>query len=218
MSGGDHHFRLLYLRHGETDLNRQHRMQGVPGVSLNDRGREQLRRAAERLAGEGISWIVASDLDRARESAEIVAGRLGLPVATDPRLREQDLGEWEEKSWPRLSEFSSEQEVERFLCDLDYAPPGGETKRSVLARVTECFEEVRAAHPGETVLAVSHGGPLLVFVYRVLGIPFSERNRFYGMNGSLTEFEVADGGWRVVSLNETHYLRDGRQGSEAVKQ
>ena len=201
------HFRLLYLRHGETDLNREHKMQGVPGVSLNERGREQLRRAAERLKEEGITRIVASDLDRARESAEIVGERLGLPVATDPRLREQDLGEWEEKSWPRLAEFTSDAEVELFLCDLDFAPPGGETKRSLLTRVTAAFEEFRATHPGETLLVVSHGGPLLVFTYQVLGIPFSERNRFYATNGSLTEFEHIEGIWRVVTLSETHYLR-----------
>lgn len=207
MSGENHHFRLLYLRHGETDLNKEHKMQGVPGVSLNARGREQLRRAAERLMGEGVSRIVASDLDRARESAEIVAERLGLTVTTDARLREQHLGEWEEKSWPRLAEFSSEEEVERFICDLDYAPPGGETKRSLLTRSTAIFEELRQAHPGETVLAVSHGGPLLVFTYEVLRIPFAERNRFYAMNGSLTEFEFIDGVWRVVTLNEMHYLK-----------
>lgn len=207
MSAENQHFRLLYLRHGETDMNRDHQMQGVPGISLNPRGREQLARAAGRLEGEGISRIVASDLDRARESAEIVADRLGLPVTTDPRLREQDLGEWEGKSWPRLAEFTSDEEVEGFLCDLDFAPAGGETKRSVLTRTTTVFEELRESHPGETVLAVSHGGPLLVFTYEVLRIPFDERNRFYAMNGSLTEFEVIDGIWRLVTLNEMHYMR-----------
>ena len=207
MSGGNEHFRLLYLRHGETDLNKEHKMQGVPGISLNERGREQLARAAKRLEDEDISLIVASDLDRARESAEIVAEHLGLPVATDPRLREQSLGEWEEKSWPRLAEFTSDDEVESFLCDLDFAPPGGETKRSVLTRATEVFEELRLGHPGETVLVVSHGGPLLVFSYEVLRIPFTERNRFYAMNGSLTEFEFTEGIWRLVTLNECHYLK-----------
>ncbi len=207
MKGDNRHFRLLYLRHGETDLNREHRMQGVPGISLNDHGREQLCRAADRLIGEGITTIVSSDLDRAKESAAIVADRLGLPVAIDPRLREQDLGEWEGKSWPRLAEFFSEDEVERFICDLDFAPPGGETKRSVLTRITAAFDDLRVAHPGETVLVVSHGGPLLVITYEVLRIPFTERNRFYGLNGSLTEFEFTEGLWRLVTLNEIHFLK-----------
>jgi broad specificity phosphatase PhoE len=199
-------FRLIYLRHGETDLNREHLMQGVPGVSLNERGRAQLERAAKRLVDCGITRIVASDLDRARESADIVARRLDLPVAVDPRLREQDLGDWEGESWPGLAEISSEEEVRRFICDLDYAPPGGETKRSVLRRIKAAFDDLCTAHPGETVLAVSHGGPLLVFTYEVLKIPFTERNRFYGSNGSLTEYEVVDDEWRVVTLNEIQHL------------
>ncbi len=207
MNGDREHFRLLYLRHGETDLNREHKMQGVPGISLNELGRLQLVCAAERLVGEGITRIVASDLDRARESAEIVGERLGLPVFVEPRLREQDHGEWEGRSWPRLAEFTSDADVESFLCDLDFAPPGGETKRSVLTRTTKVFEELRAAHPGETLLAVGHGGPLLVFTYEVLRIPFTERNRFYAMNGSLTEFEHTLGIWRLITLNECHYLR-----------
>ena len=204
---GDGVFRLLFLRHGETDLNLEQRMQGIPGVDLNETGRRQLAAAAEVLAGEGITDIVSSDLERARQSAAIVAGRLHLPFRLDPRLREQNLGTWEGESWPGLADVFGEAEVASFLTDADYAPPAGESKRSVLERVSACFEEMRAAGHGKTVLAVSHGGPLLAFVYRVLGIPMTVRNRFYGGNGSLTEFAFHHGAWHLVTLNEIRHLR-----------
>ena len=204
---GNGALRLLYLRHGETDLNHEQRMQGVPGVELNDRGRQQLDAAAERLVGEGVTHIVSSDLERARQSAAIVAERLELPFQLDPRLREQDLGTREGESWPDLAEVVGEKDADRFLTDADFSPPEGESKRSVLERTTACFEEIRADGDGKTVLAVSHGGPLLTFVYHVLGIPMTVRNRFYAGNGSLTEFTVFAGEWSLVTLNEIQHLR-----------
>src|SRR5947199_3660663 len=83
---------LLLIRHGETDWNAEHRWQGHADVPLNARGREQAKALAEELAPEGIDAIYASDLSRARDTAEIVGERLGVPVVLDPDLREIDVG------------------------------------------------------------------------------------------------------------------------------
>ena len=85
---------LILVRHGETDWNRDGRWQGHADRSLNDRGREQSRALADALAGEDVAAVYASDLSRARETAEIVAARLGRPVGVDARLREVDVGGW----------------------------------------------------------------------------------------------------------------------------
>src|SRR5262245_65615545 len=86
---------LLLTRHGETDWNREHRVQGHTDVPLNENGREQARALAERLVDVPLAAIYASDLARARETAEIVARRLGLGVVLDPGLREKNFGSWE---------------------------------------------------------------------------------------------------------------------------
>src|SRR5213078_2372373 len=86
---------LLLVRHGETDWNAAGRLQGHTDRPLSDYGREQARRLADELSSEGVDAIYTSDLARARETAEIVAERLHLPVVLDPDLREKNWGTWE---------------------------------------------------------------------------------------------------------------------------
>src|SRR6476661_9887592 len=86
---------LLLVRHGETDWNADGRLQGHTDRPLSDFGRRQARQLAEELAEEKLDAIYASDLSRARETAEIVGVRLGLGVVIDPGLREKDWGTWE---------------------------------------------------------------------------------------------------------------------------
>jgi len=86
---------LLLVRHGETDWNAAGRLQGHTDRPLSDYGREQARRLAEELVGEEFDAIYASDLARARETAEIVGAQLDLPVVLDPDLREKNWGTWE---------------------------------------------------------------------------------------------------------------------------
>src|SRR5579871_2475081 len=85
---------LLLARHGETDWNSERRWQGHADRPLNDTGRAQAAELAESLDGTAIAAIYSSDLARARETAEIVAARLGLTVVLDPGLREVDVGDW----------------------------------------------------------------------------------------------------------------------------
>jgi broad specificity phosphatase PhoE len=91
---------LLLVRHGETDWNRDGRWQGQSDTPLNEVGRQQAVRVAEEL--DGIDVVYSSDLARARETAEIVAERLGLDVELDERLRERSFGAWEGKTGPEI--------------------------------------------------------------------------------------------------------------------
>src|SRR3954452_24611267 len=86
---------LLLVRHGETDWNAEGRLQGHTDRPLNEYGRRQAKELAARLAGGHVDAIYASDLSRARETAEIVGERLGLTVVIDPDLRETNWGTWE---------------------------------------------------------------------------------------------------------------------------
>jgi broad specificity phosphatase PhoE len=135
---------LLLVRHGETDWNADGRLQGHTDRPLSDFGRRQARRLAEELAEEKLDAIYASDLSRARETAEIVGQRLGLAVVLDPDLREKDWGSWEGLS-----------AVERDRVEF-----AGESTEAHKDRVLGALKRIAERHPGGRVLVVTHGGSM----------------------------------------------------------
>jgi 2,3-bisphosphoglycerate-dependent phosphoglycerate mutase len=135
---------LVLVRHGETDWNAKGRLQGHTDRPLNDLGRRQARELADRLAGEDIAAIYASDLVRARETAEIVAARLGLPVAVDADLREKNWGSWEGLTGD-----------ERLT--VEYV---GETTEAHRDRTLRAVLRIVERHPADRVVVVTHGGSL----------------------------------------------------------
>jgi uncharacterized phosphatase len=142
--------RIILARHGETDWNLERRWQGHSDRPLNETGRAQAEELAEQLAGEPIAAVYSSDLVRAHETARIIAARLGLGVVAVPGLRERQFGSWE-----GLRDVDVE---DRFPGA--HGPPDGETREELLRRVLESLEAIAAAHAGQTVLVVSHGGPI----------------------------------------------------------
>jgi probable phosphoglycerate mutase len=135
---------LLLARHGETDWNRDRRWQGHADPPLNDAGRAQAQELAGSLGGEGLEAIYSSDLRRAYETAEIVGAALGLPVTSDPDLREIDVG-----SWSGLTRA----QLEGRIWD-------GETREAHAERVLRAARRIARLHPDGRVLIVTHGGSL----------------------------------------------------------
>jgi probable phosphoglycerate mutase len=144
---------LVLVRHGETDWNAEGRLQGHTDRPLSDYGRGQARRLAEELAGEQFDAIYASDLARARETAEIVGARLGLPVVLDPDLREKDWGNWEGLT-----------STERLGVELV-----GESTEQHQIRMLAALGRIAAKHPYGRVLVVTHGGSMRRVQTEVLG-------------------------------------------------
>ena len=149
---------LLLARHGETDWNREFRIQGSSDIELNELGRRQAQSLAQELTDVDLDAIYSSDLSRAQATAAAVAATHGLDVRLDPRLRERSFGSWEGLT----------------RDDLDAMPPGsrhdGETDDEVRERVLAAVQEIAAAHPGEEVLIVSHGGALNTLWHHALGV------------------------------------------------
>lgn len=144
---------LLLVRHGETDWNAEGRLQGHTDRPLSAYGREQARRLADELDGDEFEAVYASDLARARETAEIVGERLRLPVVLDPGLREKNWGSWEgltpaERARVELVGEPTEEHAERVLC--------------ALRRIAE-------RHPNGRILVVTHGGSMRRVQTEVLG-------------------------------------------------
>jgi probable phosphoglycerate mutase len=135
---------LLLVRHGETDWNAEGRLQGHTDRPLNERGRRQAKELADRLAGEGADAIYASDLARAKETAEVVGGRLGLPVVIDADLREKNWGTWEG--------LTGDERVH-----VEYV---GESTEEHRDRVMRAIRRIVERHPEQRVVVVTHGGSL----------------------------------------------------------
>jgi len=149
---------LLLARHGETDDNRDPiRIQGFRDTPLNDTGREQAARLAERLAGERIVSLWSSDLVRASETAEIVGSHLGLEPRLDARLREGNRGVWEGRLWIEVQRDDPDGYAAWRQAGPDFRFPGGESLQDQSDRVLAALADVHRA--GELpALVVTHGG------------------------------------------------------------
>ncbi len=175
---------FLFLRHGETDWNRQGVCQGQLDIGLNALGRDQAARAAALLDGEPIARIVTSPLRRARDTADAVARRRGLTVSADPDLREAHLGAHQgARHGPWLADY----------WRGAYAPPGGETFEEFVERAWAAM--ARAAALGPDTLIVAHGGLWRAAMRRVVVTP-----AFRMPNALPVRVAPEASGWRALPL------------------
>ena len=183
---------LILIRHGETDWNRELRFQGHVDVGLNEVGMEQARRIARRLAAEPVHRLFASDLLRAQQTAAPLGAGLRLPTVTDAALREQNFGRVDGM---RVDDIKLQypQDWEGWLrFEEDFCMPAGETTRQFHARIMGAVNRLVAAHPGETMAIVTHGG-VLDMIYRTA--------RSLGLNGP-RQSDIPNAGFNRVRVRE----------------
>ncbi|MBZ9640480.1 bifunctional RNase H/acid phosphatase [Streptomyces sp. PSKA30] len=202
---------FVLLRHGETPLTPQKRFSGSGGTdpSLSDAGREQAERVAAALARRGtIQEIVASPLARTRETAGVVAARLGLDVSIDEGLRETDFGAWEGLTFAEVHERYPD-DLSAWLASPDAEPTGGgESFAATATRIAATRDKLVAAYAGRTVLLVTHVTPIKTFVRLALGAPPESLFRMELSAASLSVVAYyADGNASVRLLNDTSHLR-----------
>ncbi|MFC9510103.1 bifunctional RNase H/acid phosphatase [Streptomyces sp. NPDC057002] len=202
---------FVLLRHGETPLTPQKRFSGSGGTdpSLSDAGREQAERAAALLARRGtIQAVVSSPLTRTRETAGIVAARLGLDVSIDDGLRETDFGAWEGLTFAEVRERHPD-DLNAWLASPDAEPTGGgESFAATATRLAATRDKLVAAYAGRTVLLVTHVTPIKTLVRLALGAPPESLFRMELSAASLSVVAYyADGNASVRLLNDTSHLR-----------
>jgi broad specificity phosphatase PhoE len=183
---------IVLARHGETDWNAGLRWQGHADPPLNEEGRRQAHKLGARLAGEKLDAIYASDLARARETAEIVAGDIGLPVRALEALREIDVGEWSGLTTMEIERLYPEG-VRRHQSGGD-GWESGETHAAMTERVIGAVQEIAAEHPSERLLLIGHGGTIRALLAHAEGVELAEfrRTRPAPANGSLAVIAVED--------------------------
>ena len=157
--------RIIATRHGETAWNVDTRIQGHLDIPLNDTGRWQAQRLGAALAGEPIACVYASDLGRAHQTAQAVADTAGLQVVSDIGLRERAFGVFEGRTFAEIEAELPEQAQRWRKRDPAFEPEGGESLLRFRARIVATLDRLAAAHPGEQIVVVGHGGVLDV-LYR----------------------------------------------------
>ena len=184
---------ILLARHGESDWNRDRRWQGHADRPLTDLGREQARDLADRLANTELDAVYSSDLERARETAAIVAERHRLPVEELADLREVDVG-----SWSGLTRAEAEERFPDAFLRWTQGGEGwddGETYEQLSERVVSALSTIAERHPGARVLVVAHGGSLRAVHATALGMDVHTYRRIQRVepNATLSAVCVEDG-------------------------
>ncbi len=180
---------LYLVRHGETDWNAARRIQGATDIELNDTGREQATTTGRLLARRGWDGIYSSPLSRAMETASIIAAEVGLgsPGAL-AELVERNYGEAEGLNWEQIET--------RYPGDT--VVPGRESHEDVAARAVPALTALAQAHPGESLIVVSHGG----VIRSVLNAVDPSTRHGAITNGSIHSFQLVDGSLELVAFDD----------------
>lgn len=201
--------RLFLIRHGRSTWNAARRIQGQADPPLDEVGREQARRLAERLRDDPPAALYTSPLQRARETAEILGQALGVPVVPDERLKEYDVGAITGLTWEQVVEQHPDM-AQRWAEALeDIEIPGEEGGAPFRARVVAAFGEILARHAEGTVGVVTHGGTLGTYLNHLIGLP-TRFSPFRFDNGALSivkvNVEMNPVRPRILLLNDTCHL------------
>ena len=161
--------RLYLVRHGATSLSAEDRFAGSVGVELSDEGRMQAQLLARRLADDRLDVIYCSSLSRTIETAEIIAKPHGLTPIPHDGLREASHGHWEGLTRKEVESLYPD-EYDAWDSDpFTFAPEGGESGITVLARALPVIRELVMKHPGQNVMVVSHKATLRLLISSLLG-------------------------------------------------
>jgi probable phosphoglycerate mutase len=198
---------LIVIRHGETEWNRERRMQGTTDTRLSELGRAQAQALGRRLASREFTALYSSNLSRARQTAEAIAVLTGRDVVTDPRLQERRFGIFEGLLAAEIRTRYPEEHARFASRDPDYEVPGGESASAFTARCLGCLSEIAGRHSGEEVVVVTHG-LVLDSLYRAAhGLGHGEPRPLPLINASVNLFGYGGNAWRMVLWGDVSHLK-----------
>ncbi len=200
--------RILAVRHGETAWNVDSRLQGQTDISLNAVGQEQARRLAEALADEDLDAIVCSDLVRARDTAQAVADRSGLPLSTDAGLRERHFGIFQGHTYAEVERLWPEESARWRRREPDFGAEGGETLQGFYDRCVATASRLAAGHPGRTLLLVTHGGVLDCLYRAASRVELNAPRTWELANTGVNRLLYTPQGFTLVGWGDTQHLND----------
>jgi probable phosphoglycerate mutase len=201
---------VLLVRHGQTPTTGKVLPGRAPGLHLADKGREQAEAVAQRIAAlqtdeRRIAAVYASPLERTRETAAPIAKALGLRVQRAKGLLECEFGDWTGAELKKLSKLPEWRTVQRNPSGFRF--PGGESFTEMQARITSAIDKLRADHPGQTVVAVSHADPIKAAVAHAMGTHLDLFQRIVVSPCSVSAVLYSADGPVVLAVNSTGDLR-----------
>jgi probable phosphoglycerate mutase len=200
--------RLIAVRHGETEWNKATRIQGQLDIALNATGRWQAAQAAAALADEPIAAVYASDLQRAAATAQAIAQPHGLAVRLHTDLRERHFGDMQGLTWQTIYEQHPEVAHAWRAREPDFAPAGGETLLALQARVAGVVQQLAAAHTGELIVLVAHGG-ILDMLYRLAtGEALQTKREWDLSNAAINRLLWTPQGLQLLAWGDRRHLED----------
>lgn len=186
-----------FIRHGITEWNELGRAQGRTDIPLNEQGREQAMKIAERLTGEDWDMLVSSNLKRAVETASIISEKTSMPIRfLDERIQEISCG--------KIEGTTEEDRLIRWGSKWRELDLGMETTEEVARRGSEFIDELVHLHKGKRILVVSHGAMIGILLQTLLPNQFKTT---YMDNTSLTILENIDGIWDCKLYNCTNHIK-----------
>lgn len=193
---------LLLIRHGENEFVKTGKMAGrLPGVHLNERGRQQAADLAEALKNAPLKAIYSSPLERAIETAEPIANGRKIEIQLRPDLMDTDIGKWQGRSWKALSRTKKWKIVQQAPSRFTF--PEGESFLQNQSRIASCLDQIVASHkPRDIVAVVFHADPIKLAVAHYLGMPLDHFQRIACDTGSVTVLYVNEMGAHIMKLNQ----------------
>jgi probable phosphoglycerate mutase len=198
--------RVVAIRHGETAWNAEKRLQGQLDIGLNPRGREQAVRLAAALAEEGFAAVYASDLLRARATAEAFARPAGWPVVTDPGLRERAFGVFEGHTYAEIEHRWPEDAQRWRRREPGFTPVGGESLEGFQSRCVAAAARLASAHPGEAVALVTHGGVLDALYRAATRVGLTAPRSWELANASVNRLLYSGEGFVIVGWDDRRHM------------
>jgi probable phosphomutase (TIGR03848 family) len=191
---------VLFIRHGENDYIKKHKLAGQQsGIHLNERGRNQANALAESLKAVPIKAIYSSPLERAVETAEPLAGSLGLEIQLRPALMDVDVGAWTGRSLKILSRTKAWKIVQQAPARFHF--PEGESFLQAQERVVSELDAIAAAHKKGLVAVVFHADPIKLAIAHYLGLPLDNFQRLAVGTGSVTVMGMHEFGAALLAFN-----------------
>ncbi|HSO31255.1 MAG TPA: histidine phosphatase family protein [Labilithrix sp.] len=210
--------RILLIRHGATVLSAEDRFAGSTDVDLSDEGRRQARTLGDRLAELPLDAVYASPMKRTRETAALVSGPRKLEASIDAGLREIDHGRWEGLTRKEVEATFSEEYSNWEEDPFTFAPEGGESGLSVMARALPVLRSIVVRHPNQSVAVVSHKATIRLLLSSFLGIDArGYRDRLDQAPACLNILDFKDAvRARLMLYNDTSHYADNTRKAERL--
>ncbi len=203
---------IIFLRHGQAMNNVERVLAGrTPGVPLTDNGVEQAKKAAEFVGKMNVSRIYTSPIDRARHTAEIVAGDGPVEIIHDERLIELDMGKFTGMKYDEIFSKHGNVFLKFYSGDLELAHNGVETFDMVKKRILDMIDHVSSRHTDENVLLVTHMDPIKAALSSAMDLTPQSLFELIVANASLTVFEEREGSLSLRAINVMEPSRFGQE-------